>query len=165
MPLLATNMRGAFVPTRRNVEGMAPCGFTHCPPGQEGPLLNELHRALWQLATSEGWSNRCTSVPDAVERLRQLGVEPKSLVISEAFLSDILGADFDLDAAKQAMDFQGYVSVVEGMQVLLSGLPLGSAIVAGPPATMGLYTRIGDHLGLLLQRVNRSLVLVRSNVA
>ena len=75
-----------------------------------------------------------------------------------------MGPDFDLGAARRAMAVQGYVTVVDGMQVLLSALSEGSALVAGP-AALGTYTRVGDHLGLLLQRVHRAVMVVRPNVA
>ncbi len=165
MPLLSTNMRGNFRLTRRNAEGLAPFGFSFCPVGQEGPLLDELHRTLWELSTHGNWTNRCTGVPEAIALLQTLGMEPKSLVISERQLSGILGSDSDLEAARSAMAFQGYVTVVNGMQLLLSDLPDGSAMVAGPPSDVGIYTRVGDHLGLQLQRVNRAIVVVRPHVA
>jgi hypothetical protein len=63
------------------------------------------------------------------------------------------------------MEIRGYVTVVSGMQVLMSpDLPDGSALVMGPPSAVGLYTRTGDYLALLLQRVDRSLVVVQPDV-
>ena len=165
MPLLATNMRGQFLPTRRNVEGLAPFGFTHCPVGQEGALLNELHRTIWGMSERANWENRCRAVPEAVDRLQASGVEPKSLVVSESQVSTIMGPGFDLDAARRAMGLQGFVTVVNGMQLLLSDLTGDQAFVAGAPASVGIYTRVGDHLGLLLQRVNRVIMVVRPDVA
>lgn len=165
MPLLATNMRGRFALTRRNAEGLAPFGFSSCPVGQEGPLLDELHRTLWALSEQGNWGNRCTAVPDAVERLRVLGVEPKSLVVSEGQVAGILGPGFDLNAARRAMALQGHVTVVDGMQLLLSDLTGNTAFVAASPSAVGVYTRVGDHVGMLLQRVDRSIMVVRPNVA
>lgn len=165
MPLLASNMRGTFMPTRRNVEGMAPFGFSPSIVGQEDGLLNELHRVLWELSERSGWTNRCSAIPEAVERLRTQGTEPKSLIVSESQVAGFMGPDFDLGAARRAMAVQGYVTVVDGMQVLLSALSEGSALVAASPAALGIYTRVGDHLGLLLQRVDRAVMVVRPNVA
>jgi hypothetical protein len=162
-PMLATNMRGTFLPTRRDREGFGPFGFSLCPVGAEGPLLIDLHRVLWGLSVREGWKNRCTSIQEAVDRLHAARVEPKSLVVSETHVST--WADFDIDAARTAMSVQGYVAVVNGMQVLLSDLPEGSAFVAASPSLTGVYTRIGDHLGVLLQRVDRALMLVQGDVA
>jgi hypothetical protein len=164
-PLLASNMRGKFQLTRRNAEGMAPLGFSECPVGQEGPILNELHRTIWDLSVRENWSNRCTAVAEAVDRLRASGVEPKSLVVSENQVAGLLGPDFDFDAARRSMAVQGFVTMVDGMQLLLSDLPDGCALVAGPPAAVGIYMRVGDHLGMLFQRVNRVLMVVRPHVA
>jgi hypothetical protein len=165
LPLLATNMRGRFLRTRRNVEGLAPFGFSYCPVGEEGPLLNELHRTLWEISTQEGWSNRCTSIAGAVNYLHALDLEPKSLVVSESQIAGLLGPDFDLSAARRTMAVQGFVTVIDGMQLLLSDLPEGSALVAGAPSALGIYTRVGDYLGMLLQRINRVIVMVRPNVA
>ena len=92
-------------------------------------------------------------------------MEPKSLVVSEKQIAGFLGPDFDLEAARRAMSTQGFVTVVDGMQVLLSSLPEGFALVAGSPSALGIYTRVGDHLGLLLQRVDRVVMVVRPNVA
>ena len=44
LPLLATNMRGTFLSTRRSVDGFAPNGFSNCPLEEEPTLLNELYR-------------------------------------------------------------------------------------------------------------------------
>ncbi len=165
MPLLATNMRGRFLPTRPSAEGLARFGFSEVPIGQEGPLLSELHRTLTELSRTNGWGNRCSDVAEALTRLQAQGTEPKSLVISEAQLAGILGKDSDLEVARRAMATQGYVTMVGGMQLLLSDLPDGSALVAGSPASLGVYMRVGDHLGMLLQRVNRSIMVVGPHVA
>lgn len=163
-PLLASNMRGTFMPTRRNAEGLAPFGFSHVPLGHEGPILNELHRILWGLSLQANWGNRCSAVPEAVERLQATGIEPKSLVVSESQVATLLGPGFDLNAARRAMSIQGYVTVIDGMQLLLSDLAENLAIVAGSPSSVGIYTRVGDHLGMLLQRVDRAIMVVRPNV-
>lgn len=165
MPLLATNMRGRFLPTRASTEGQARFGFSEVPVGREGPLLNELHRTLCELSAANQWGNRCSAVAVAVGRLQSHGIEPKSLVISEAQVASILGAKTDLEVARRAMATQGYVAMVGTMQLLLSDLPDGSAFVAGSPAALGIYMRVGDHLGMLLQRVNRAIMVVRPDVA
>ncbi len=165
MPLLATNMRGNFRETRRDIKGQAPFGFSYCQVGREDPLLSELHRTLFELSARANWPNRCSSVAEAVERLRTSGVEPKSLVVSESQVANFMGPGFDLNAARSAMGIQGFVTVVDDMQVLLSGLPEGFALVAAAPSILGLYTRVGDHVGILLQRVNRSIMVVQPHVA
>ena len=160
-PLLATNMRGTFLATRRGSGGEARFGFSYCPVGQEGPLLNELHRVLWDTSLREKWANRCSAVAEAVEKLRTQGIEAATLVVSERQLSNVLGSDFHPDAARSAMAMQGFVAVVDGMQVLLSDLPDGSAFVTGHPTGTGVYTRVGDHIGMLFQRVDRAIMVVR----
>lgn len=165
LPLLATNARGSFLPTRRSIEGFARCGFSYCPVDDEAVLLNEMYRKLIELSTREKWSNRCSGVPQAVSRLRASGIEPKSLVIPESLLPEVLGQEFNLEAVRRSMALQGFVTVVDGMQVLLSNLPDGAAIVAGPAPAVGFYTRVADHLGLLLQRTNRAIMVVGHGLA
>jgi hypothetical protein len=165
LPLLASNMRGSFRLTRRNAEGLAPFGFSAAPVGQEDDLLNELFRVLEETSAREGWSNRCSGVPEALDRMQSLGLEPKSVVVSESLVAEMLGPGFDLEGARRTMATQGFLTAINGMQVLLSNLPKGSALVTGPPSMVGVYTRVGDHVGLLLQRVNRSVMVVRSCVA
>jgi hypothetical protein len=165
LPILATNARGKFLPTRRNSEGCAPLGFSFCPIGQEGPILNDLYRTLERLSIENGWGIRCTSIPEAMDHLQALGIEPKSLVVSESQMAALLGTTVDLETARRAMGFQGYVSVVAGMQLLLSDLGPNQAFVVGPPAMTGVYMRAGDYLGVQLHRANRSLVLVQPDVA
>lgn len=45
-PLLATNMRGEFVQTRRSRGGVARCAFFECPVAKEAEVLVALHAAL-----------------------------------------------------------------------------------------------------------------------
>ena len=164
LPILATNARGKFLPTRINSEGCAPLGFSFCPIRQEGPILNDLYRTLERLSIENGWGIRCTSIPEAMDRLQALDIEPKSLVVSESQMAALLGTTVDLETARRAMGFQGYVSVVAGMQLLLSDLDTNQALVVGPPAMTGVYMRSGDYLGVQLHRANRSLVLVQPDV-
>lgn len=164
VPLLASNMRQTFVPTRRSVEGFARYGFSPCPVEEEPRVLSELYRVLLELSTREGWANRCSGLPQAIERLRSAGLEPRSMVIPVQTLRDVCGPDQDLEAAQRSMAIKGHVAVVDGIQVLLSNLPQGAALVCAAPEVVGLYTRVGDHLGVLVQRVNRAIMVVRHDV-
>jgi hypothetical protein len=159
-PLLVTNARGTFVPTRISQRGVARYAFSHCPIEQESRLVGELHRVLTETSLRQGWSNRCSSVSEAVDRLRTGGVIPRSLVISDSLLPSICGPDYDLASVRRLMAAQGFVTMVDGMQVILGDLPEGAALVAAAPAGVGYYKRIGDHLGVLVQRVNRALMVV-----
>jgi hypothetical protein len=165
VPILVTNARGSFALTRTNKEGFAPFGFTACSIADEGALLLELHRTLRSISVREGWNNRCKGIPEAVERLRNSGIEPKSLVVSGEDLRAILGEKYDAETVSRTMAVQGYVTVVDGMQVLLSDLPTGSALVAASPTVVGVYTRVADHLGLLFRQVNRLMMVIDRDVA
>jgi hypothetical protein len=99
-----------------------------------------------------------------MDRLHELGVEPKSLVVSESQMAPLLGDTVSIEDARRAMGFQGYVSVVSGMQLLLSDLTDMHTLVVGPQSLTGVYMRVGDFLGLQLHRINRSIMLVQPDV-
>jgi hypothetical protein len=165
MPLLASNMRGTFLPTRRSGAGIGRYGFSPCRVEEEPLALSALYQALTELSTREGWANRCSDLTQAIERLRSSGFEPRSMVIPEQTLRDVCGPDCDLEAARRSMAVQGHVAVVDGIRVLLSNLPGGAALVCAAPEVVGLYTRVGDHLGVLVQRVDRAIMVVRHDMA
>lgn len=155
-PYLATNMRNTFLPVRRGSEGHARYGFSSCTIEEEGDLLKEFYRVLETLSVREGWDNRCTSVEVAIQKM----AAPKTVVVPGAFLGEVCGKEVDLELAQQRMSLQGYVAMVNGMQVLLADLPDGAALVTAAPAVAGTYTRVGDHVGILAQRVNSAFMVV-----
>ena len=158
-PFLVTNMRGTFLPTRLASSGVVRFGFSEVPLEEDDLILAELHKVVSRLSDGEGWSNRCTSVQEAVARIRGTTLEPKTIVIPPSML-DTLGLDLGEEAARARMARQGYVTKIDEMQVLLANLPDGQALVAAAPSVLGVYTRVGNHLGILLQRVDRALVVV-----
>jgi hypothetical protein len=68
--------------------------------------------------------------------------------------------DLSEEVAVARMRAQGYVTLYDNMQVLLANLSDGRAFVSAIPSALGVYTRVGDHLGILLQRVDRALMVV-----
>lgn len=155
-PFLATNMKRGFLPTRLSSASTVRFGFSTVPLGEDDLLLVSLHQAISALSP-EG---RCTSIPDAMSRLRTNNYEPRTIVLPEAWLPEICGPDFDVTTAKKLMGTQGYVSQVDEMQILVADLPSDKAFVASAPALVGIYTRIADYLGLLLFRADRAIVAV-----
>ena len=138
-PLLATNMRGTFLRTRVSLHRQARFGFSECGLAQEGALLREFHRVLVATAANENWTNVTSSIPEALERMQSFGTAPK-LVLLPANSSD-----FEPPA---------------GVLPMLIDLPDGAALVVASPQLAGLHTRIGDHVGILAQRVNMTFVAV-----
>lgn len=159
-PMLASNMRGKFVQVRASSSGTVRYGFTECTIEAEGDLLCEFYQSLKVISVREEWDNRCRAIDQAIKRLTELGVTPKSVVVSGRFLADVLEKDCDLEMAQRRMDMQGFVAMVGGMQILLGDLPDGAALVAADPQHIGCYTRVGDHLGVLAQRVDRAIMVV-----
>jgi hypothetical protein len=165
-PLLSTNAARQFVQTRRSsVRGTARYGFSEVPVDEEEQLVIELYMSLLDFSLKNQWGNRCNSVTEAVTRLRGLGLEPALLVVPESVLPDICGPDFDPKWASQMMKAQGYVATVDDMQVMTADLPPGAALVSTHPEFAGLYTRVGDYLGLMIQRADRAIMVVGDGVA
>jgi len=135
-PLLATNMRGTFLRTRVSRTGSVRSGFSECPIDKEPELLREFWNVLIKEGEQEGWDNTAPTVEEALEKLRKAGLTPKTLVVAS-----------DLDGAP------------EGLRVLKSELP-GGALAAAEPEVTGIYTRVGDHVSIMAQRVNVALVVV-----
>lgn len=163
-PMLASNMRGKFVQVQASSAGTVRYGFSECTIEEEDDLLCELYQSLKVISVREEWGNRCRAVDQAIKRLTEQGITPKSVVVSGRFLGDVLDG-CDLETAQRRMDMQGFVAMVDGMQILLGDLPDGGALVAADPQHIGCYTRVGDHLGLLAQRVDRAIMVVGDDLA
>jgi len=165
-PLIVTNAARQFVPTRRSVtRGVARYGFSEVPVEEEEQLVIELYMSLLDYSLRNRWGNRCNSVTEAVARLRRSELEPALLVVPESVLPDICGPDFDPTWAAQMMKAQGYVATVDNMQVMTADLPAGAALVSTHPESSGLYTRVGDYLGIMIQRADRAFMVVGDGVA
>ena len=150
-PLLATNMRGMFLVTRRGLGDVARYGFSPCEVDEEHVLLTELARVLWELPTTHawagpraGWSLRCTSVSEAVGQFRSNGLEPRTLIVSVDLAREVLGPDRQLPE-------EGLVGNVDQMQVLITNLPRDTALVALAPLRAGVCVRVGDNIGMLVR--------------
>ena len=136
-PLLVTNMRGTFLPTRVAKEGYIRHGYSECPPDQEGELLKELYRVL----RAQGWGNVAPTLTAACAIMDAHGLTPKTMVQSSELPSDY----------------------EDGCGVKVWGsdhLPLGSALVVASPEAAGTYTRIGNHVGVVIQRADQTFVVV-----
>jgi hypothetical protein len=159
-PLLVTNSRGLFVPTRRAAEGFARYAFFPCPLDEEDQLLVRLHAALWSEGEAAGWTNRAPTLDRGMAVFRGLAsAQPSAVVVSQdaAALEGELSAE-ELDKLRK---LRGHVAEIHGVRIYLAPLPAGCAIVAAAPKALGVYTRVGDHLGLQLLNVRRTLVVVK----
>lgn len=152
-PLLATNMKGTFLPTRLSREGTARYGFSHVPVGTDDTLLRELHRIL------AGQSNRCKTITEALQRLQGNGFEPKTLVVGEGLLSEVVPRLTPTEAWA-AMQAKSEVGSVDGLTILLADLPGKAALVATLPNLVGYYTRTGDYLGVLIRQFHQTVMVV-----
>jgi len=144
---------------------LARYGFFPCPIEEEGQVLAALFEDAWSCSEKAQWGNRCATIASAIQQLRSRSLEPQVLVVPSDLLQVACGEERELDVAKEAMGARGYVTVVEGVQVLLADIPKGSAMVMTGPPFMGYYSRVGDYLGLMLIHVPQSLMLVRDGLA
>ncbi len=158
-PVLATNMRGKFLPTRCSSDHRIRYGFSNCSLEEEPLLLRELHSTLSTLSTKEKWGNRCSSRPEAIQKMLANGLQPKTLLLPEEQLPE----GSKVEEAREQMRLYGHAAIdVDGMKVLLAPLPSGTSMVVAAPSEAGLYTRVGNYLGLLITRVDRSIMLVEA---
>lgn len=164
-PFLVSNSRGSFVLGSRSRDGHVRLAFSECPLDEEGAMLAELHRVLWGISVQHGWANRCTSIAQAIARMKALALEPKVLVVATSFLEDACGEPVTLEDAEKLMMAQGYVAESDGIRVLASDLPAGLAILAASREVTGVYVRVDDRLGVMVRKADQSLVLVGNEVA
>ena len=147
-PLLVTNARGWLVPTHTSSSGVARFGFSFVVQSEEVSLFH----ALLEVLRRQQGSLRCRGVPMALERLQKLGIEAATIVVSEGDARVMLGMEEPV--------LEGFVGTVGKMKVLVSDMEKGTALVAVAPEHLGVYTRVTDYLGLLFQRIDRSMVVV-----
>lgn len=148
-PCLVSTTRGGFVVTRRTLEGAYRFAFFHCPIEREGEVVTNLYRAVWDHSTTLGWGNRFRTPREALAAMRDT---PAKTVILPRSLAESFAPGQEIP--------EGKVTIVNGLHVLVAPLPEQSAIVASAPATLGVYTRVGDHLGLQLTAVRQRLMVV-----
>jgi len=160
-PLLVTNMRNTFVLTRRSKEGIGRYGFSEVPLDEEGALIAELHRILVKTSRDKGWTNRCRTAAEGIARMRSFGLEPKYVVVSSA---DVCESKDDKAAYDKIDLAKGHVTEIDGIHVLVAELPKGQALVTTLPNLTGVYTRVGTHVGVMIQRADQSVVVVGDDV-
>lgn len=142
---LVTDTRGRIIPTRATKDGMVRVGMSTAPIGEETSILEQVVQDL---------PTRFSTWEKAVNYLATQGHQARSIVMSEAdyasaFEEGVLPVS--LDEAKSSMSMRGYVSVTNDVQLLLASLPKGAGLVAELPAMAGVYLRVGDFLGVLVQ--------------
>jgi hypothetical protein len=112
--------------------------------GQEGPLLDRLLSVLPSVPTHA----------EAVARVNAQGIPVRSILIAEddcTAMFEKLNITVTLDDARKNMTAQGYVTMVEDVQILLAPLRAGWGLVSVVPSLAGEYFRTGDYLGVLVK--------------
>lgn len=158
-PFLVTNTRGTFIMSPRTKDGKGRYGFFECKVEDESKLLPVLYSTLMTMSRAPGMPAPSLTVAEAVARLKV----PAAIVLAESLVTSICGDGFTAEQVSTLMRVQGHVAVVDGMQVLTGPLPQDSALVVVQPADLGVYTRVGDYLGIQLFDVRHAVALVRPN--
>lgn len=156
-PFLVTNTRGQFVLSPRSREGKARYAFFSCEIQDEPKLLPSLYATLLSHSRTPGWPNAAGTVSEAMGRL----AAPGSIILATSLVQSICGDGFTAEQIATLMRVQGHVAIVNGVQVLAADLPVDSALVTAQPEDLGVYTRVGDYLGVQLFDVRRTIVVVR----
>jgi hypothetical protein len=121
--------------------------------------VEELVKTLWAISCREGWANRCSDLGEAQDVMLSLGETPKAVVVPPSVLEQACGEKMTIERAEHLMAMQGYIArTKEGLLVLSADLPEGRAFLAS--GTVGAYVRSHNHVGVLIRRADRSLVLV-----
>jgi len=150
-PILVTNARREFKVTRKNREGMARFGFSFCTLEEEPALLGDLIRQVVSLSIQSSWANRFGSVGEAVESMQASRFKPKNLVLPKGVVSRFT----DENGVQHGN--------VEGIQLLSTDLPAKCAILVADAPALGVYTRVGDYIGLQLYNVDKTLAVIESH--
>jgi hypothetical protein len=152
-PVLVSTTRGTFVQTRRTTEGFYRFAFFRCPLEDEGEVLVRIHDTVWNLSAASRWGNRFRTPREAILRMRSSQLQPKAVILSRTLAESFAGQEVP----------EGKVTLVDGLHVIVAPLPQDSAIVTAAPTVLGVYTRVGDHIGLQLYNVQQTLMVIKND--
>lgn len=162
-PFLASNAKGSFLQPTLSSDNRIRYGFSECPIDQEANLLVEYLRVLWDISSRFSWSNRCSGLAQAHRLLGVSGYEPRTLLVSRAKVSKIGGEQLAEEDVAKIILGQGHLTEVEGVRVLPVSIPEEWMLLATAAPLVGFYTRVDNYLGLLFQRINQTVVLIRED--
>ena len=158
-PILATNMSGDLVKVGRSKSrGVSRTALFPCDLSDEPEEFSRFFGRLWDFSGKAGWSNRCTSISEAVTFLK----EPRTMVVSYELIREACGEDIDQETANSLMVQQGFLSEVNGIRVGVASLKSNEALVASAPKVVGTFVRVDTSIGILIKGADRTLVVVRT---
>ena len=158
-PILATNMSGELVKVGRSKSrGVSRTALFSCDLEEEPVVFSRFFGRLWDFSERSGWSNRCTSISEAVSFLK----EPRTMVVSYELIREACGEDIDQETANRLMVQRGFLSEVNGIRVGVAPLNHNEALVASSPKVVGTFVRVDTSVGLLIKGSNRTVAMVRT---
>ena len=135
-PVMVTSTRGGFLVSRVASGGYVRFGFSDCGLDQEKVLLATFVQELVLKSHQNQWGCVVDTVEDAVDRMIEKGEAPVHLVTGP------------------------WLTRREGLVVLDADLPEGQALLVTSPARAGIYTRIGDYVGVAAYKVDRRFIAI-----
>lgn len=154
-PVMGSGSRGQFLVTPRTRDGVYRYALSTCPVENENDLILQLHATLWSEGERRGWSNRASTVSQALQAMSSRGLQAKTLIIPLSLAETI---------CPEANIQEGKVCVIGELNVLVADFADGEALVATSPPRVGVYTRVGDYLGLQLYNVAQTMMVVRDGL-
>lgn len=144
-PFLATNAASTFVLTRRSsTRGVVRYGFSKVPLDEESHLIPELYMSLLSISWVERWQNRCNTIRDGVSRMVRNSLEPLNLMVSKE--------------SEEKLN-------LPNIKVIPSDLAPGCALLTASRSLSGLYSRVGDYLGVMVLRADTAWMVIGDDVA
>ena len=163
-PLVSSNMRAQLVLVRRSpTRGVARLALFPCDLDQEPAYVASLCEQIWQLSEHNSWANRCTEISEAVTILHRNRLEPRTLLVSYEKLHEAYGQEVSPEEANKLMIAQGYIAEVDSIRIAVAPLPPRVALLATSPTLVGAFIRVDDHVGVMLQEADRTVVVVRDD--
>jgi hypothetical protein len=155
-PWWTTNTTGQLVKTHMK-EGFVMQAFFECSIENEDEYLTRFYGYLSQLGSA------CESLAEGIAAMKANGLTPRHVVMPYT--------DLDLGMTSREVDLitlsKGCITEVDGIRFLSAreALPKGSALLFAERSDTGFYTRVSDFLAVTVFRADRSVLMIRSNVA
>lgn len=137
-PLLVSNMRGQFLVSRKSRTNCGRFGFSEIPLEEEDALILELIQSV----RKQPWGTCFTTFERALEDMQESPTPARFLVCAK-------GSE---------------IQVPPGVTLLQTGLPEGVGLLSSDRDATGLYTRVGNFVGLMIQNASNTLRVIHPAV-
>ncbi len=155
LPLMVTNARMQFVPTKLSQQSIARAGFSEVPIDKEPELFEQLLTALFRhyhqgQPLAQGLAAAC-------KKLQAAKMLPATVVASVTSVAKRSG--LAEEEVRKLQELQGYVVQQGSTQMLALDLPDRMLVVLASPPELGIQVRVGDHVAVMIHRANAAVVM------